>query len=402
MATEKLYSRDSYLQEFTARILRAERMEDGRWGIVLDKTAFYPEGGGQPSDAGSVNGIPVIEVREEGEVIHVTGEHPGPDTVLGKIDWTRRFDHMQQHSGEHLLCGAFFSLLGANSVGFHLGRRSSQIDLDIEVLTEQQVKDVELLSNEIVFRNLPVRSLFAGPDRLEQFRPRKQPAKGFPEIRLVEIKGFDCCPCGGTHVAATGEIGLIKIRHWERYKSLIRVDFVCGRRALEDYRQKNSLSQHLSARLSSPAEALPQSFDRLWERMEETNKELALTKKKASGLLAEILYRDAEEINGTRLVAHIMEEASARDIAELAGLLTTRSNTITLLAGISPDHKKASLIFSCSDGLPADMNKQLKSVLPLINGKGGGTPLSAQGGGTETERISEALAAAKENIKSQL
>ena len=213
LATEKLYYSDPYLKEFSAHVIKITELEDGRIGVILDRTAFYPEGGGQPCDTGWLNDIPVIDVRsKDGDIVHVVSEALSTDEVTGRLDWARRFDHMQQHSGEHVLSGAFLELFGAENVGFHLGPDAVYIDIALESLSAGQAAAVEARANAAVYATLPVSTHQVTDADLSRFPLRKLPTKGFGSLRLVEMPGIDCCPCGGTHVSNTGQIGGIKIR----------------------------------------------------------------------------------------------------------------------------------------------------------------------------------------------
>ena len=272
---------------------------DGRYGVILDRTLFYPESGGQPFDTGFINNCPVTAVEEVGEeILHVVESRLETGQAYGVIDWPRRFDHMQQHSGEHILSAAFKNLLDAENIGFHLGANSSQIDINISSLSPEQVIAVEKLANDMVFANQAVKSHLVARDALPSFSLRKQPAKDFAIIRLIEATDIDCCPCGGTHVAATGEVGLIKILSWSRKNNAVRVDFVCGKRALADYQQKNSTINELSSRLSSPpAEILPAAEKQL-AKLETITKQLVAAKQELTHYLAGDLYQKALEING--------------------------------------------------------------------------------------------------------
>jgi len=213
--TEKLYYADSYQKEFSAKVEELHPLAGDLWGIVLDRTAFYPEGGGQPCDTGWLDDIPVQAVLEkDGSIMHVTATRPVGNTVVGRLNWRRRFDHMQQHSGEHILSAVFADLFGRENIGFHLGADAVYIDVTMDSLTGEQAAAAEAAANAVVFANLPVKCQMVSDHDLAKFPLRKQPAKGFAKLRLVSVAGVDCCPCGGTHVAASGEIGLIKIRSW--------------------------------------------------------------------------------------------------------------------------------------------------------------------------------------------
>jgi alanyl-tRNA synthetase len=393
MTTVKLYHLDSYLQEFTAKVLTAIPLRDNRWGVILDRTAFYPEGGGQPSDTGSLNGIPVLSVEEkDGEVLHITAIEPQLGVVTGRIDWNRRFDHMQQHSGEHLLSAVFADLYGAENIGFHLGADSVSIDLNIDALTLAQVSAAEELANTHVFSNLPVSAHLVSNDNWGDFELRKQPAKIFSRLRLVKISDVDCCPCGGTHVAATGAIGLIKVRSLDRKSGTTRIDFVCGRRALMDYTLNNNVVRQLASRLSVPAVEIPAAVERQLAKSELSSKALRTARQELSKYLAAELHAGAPFFGNSKLVAKLVTEATPFELGELAKALLTYDSSIALLASTDEIQNKSHLLFACTPNSGLNMGELLKSVLPLIQGKGGGNATRAQGGGAFTVNLENILA----------
>lgn len=397
--TELLFQNNSYIRQFHSRIKQTIPLPNGSVGVVLEHTAFYPEGGGQPSDHGQINGLPVTDVYREGtDIIHVMSELPPTETVEAAIDWARRFDHMQQHTGQHILSAACHELFGAATVGFHMGAQSSQIDLDLPGFTDEQLKSAEQAANELLVRNMAVSIHQATPATLHEYPLRKPPAKDFSAIRLIEIAGFDCCPCGGTHVAATGEIGMIKIRSWERKNNAIRLDFVCGYRALADYQYKNLLIQELSGRLSAPGPQLLAAFDKLLAKADETSRQLAAARQELSVQLADHLYRQAEPVKGIKIIAYQLANSSPAEVAGLARQLVSFPATVALLAGVAGDNSKVHLVFSCSPGLNLNMGAILKAALPLIEGKGGGSGTSAQGGGPAVHHAAHALELAEQSV----
>ncbi len=397
--TELLFQNNSYIRQFHSRIKQTIPLPNGSVGVVLEHTAFYPEGGGQPSDHGQINGLPVTDVYHEGtDIIHVMSELPPTETVEAAIDWARRFDHMQQHTGQHILSAACHELFGAATVGFHMGAQSSQIDLDLPGFTDEELKSAEQAANELLVRNKAVSIHQATPATLHEYPLRKPPAKDFAAIRLIEIAGIDCCPCGGTHVAATGEIGMIKIRSWERKNNAIRLDFVCGYRALADYQYKNLLIQELSGRLSAPGPQLLAAFDKLRAKADETSRQLAAARQELSVQLADNLYRQAEPIKGIKIIAYQLANSSPAEVAGLARQLVSFPATVALLAGVAGDNSKVHLVFSCSPGLNLNMGAILKAALPLIEGKGGGSGTSAQGGGPAVHHAAQALELAEQSV----
>ncbi|MCX7781242.1 MAG: DHHA1 domain-containing protein [Negativicutes bacterium] len=403
MATDKLYHKDAYLTDFEATVKDIAPLQDGRFAVVLDQTAFYPESGGQPSDRGYIGAIPVIDVQEQGdEVIHILEIPPAEKRITAQINWTRRFDHMQQHSGQHILSAAVYEITGAETVGFHLGAASSQIDIALNALTWEQIAAIEAAANTVVFANPTVLIHQATSNTLANFRIRKQPPNDVAVIRLIEFAGVDCCPCGGTHVATAGEIGLIKIRAWEKKKGLIRLDFVCGGRALRDYQLINQVASELSARFSAAIPELVQAVDKHFAHDAEIENRLHQMKQDYYTYLTRDLLGQAELCGRYRIIVHILSSALPQEVTELAKRLASHPATIALIAGVNPEQNKNHLTFACSTDVTLNMSEHLKAVLPLINGKGGGTAQSAQGGGSGVETTAEAVQAAKANIIKQL
>lgn len=397
--TEKLFENNSYIRQFQSRIIKNIILPNNRIGIILDSTAFYPEGGGQPADHGQINGIEVLDVyNETGDIIHVTAAMPTTEVVEASINWARRFDHMQQHTGQHILSAACNELFNAATVGFHLGAQSSQIDLDIPDFTDEQSIAAELHANDIIFSNQAVVVHKATKATLHNYPIRKQPTKEFDDIRLVEIPGVDCCPCGGTHVATTGELGLIKIRNWERKNNLIRLDFICGQRALIDYQEKNHIINQLCGRLSVPVQQIQTALDKQLNKLEETNRQLTVTRQELHSSIATSLHQQTKPLKEIKIITHQLTETTPPEVTSIAKQLATFPATIALLAGINADNTKVHLQFCCSPDLSLNMGIILKTALPLIEGKGGGTGSSAQGGGSAIRHTAEALEVAKQAV----
>lgn len=394
--TQKLYHDDAYQQEFQAQVL--ERVTVGnRLGLILDQTCFYPTSGGQPHDQGTLNGLPISDVFEredDGAVVHVVRDEvkgPVPDkgaTVHGRIDWERRFDHMQQHTGQHILSQAFLRLLGAETVGFHLGAGASTIDVDKAPLESAQLDQVEELANTIVFADLPVRTYLLDRERMESLALRKQPVVTGP-IRIVEVKGFDVSPCGGTHVKATGEVGPIAITKSERRGSETRLEFLCGKRALADYRRQRRIVSELANQFSVGDWELAEAVNRLAEEAKRSHKELSMVQDRLLDCEAARLWAEAEERSGLRLVRAVLTEGDGGTLKGLAQRLAKREACIALLGLKKSDG--ALLAFARSADLPYDIGPLLKRACQIIGGSGGGRPDMAQGGGPAQDKLEQAL-----------
>lgn len=397
MKTRRLYHENSYLQEFDAQVVEIIEYPKNRYGVVLNQTAFYPESGGQPYDTGVLQDIPVIEVRQQDDtIIHIVEQRPNAILVTGKINWSRRFDHMQQHSGEHILSGAFLDLFGVYNIGFHLGDCMTTIDLAIDALTDQQIEQAEQRANEIVFANRPIHCSFIDKEQLTKLKLRKELTKPYDTIRIVDMDGFDCCPCGGTHTASTGEVGLIKIRSWERIKTGVRIEVLCGLRALTDYQLKNKITNILSTELSVTAEHILPAFNKQSERLHELNKELVDIKKIITKHTADKLISQAEVTGGIRIIC--FSEQHSAGLNQLASMLTAHPKTIALLGATNPETAKSSILFACSPDIELHMGAELKAALQLVSGKGGGSAQHAQGGFAGKSSLDLVLEQAKHSI----
>lgn len=388
VSLNKLYLNDSYIKSFNSNIINVVK-DNGNILIILDKTAFYPEGGGQPADSGTIGDCRIGYVYEKDDVIyHVADKEPlNLENVACTIDWGRRFDHMQQHSGQHILSAAFEKLLNGKTVGFHLGTDYVTVDISIDSLSVEEAARVELFANEIVFLNIPVKLHYPDADELSNFDLRKAPSVT-QDIRIVEIEGFDFSPCGGTHPKLTGDIGLIKIRKWENNKDNIRVEFVCGKRALLDYSWKNEYINELSSLISTKDTELLENVKKAVNELHTANREIKGLKDKVLSYEASELYSAAEELKGVRVIKQLFSGRDFKEITSLAGKITKLNSAIALL-GLKSD--TAQMVFTRSQNVDIKINELFKETLPLINGKGGGNPMSAQGGGSDISNLGSAL-----------
>lgn len=397
----RLYYDDCYTRDFAAQI--TERLlENGRPAVILDRTYFYPTSGGQPNDSGTINGVPVLDVttrKDDGAVLHLLAGEIADDQVSCAIDWARRFDFMQHHTGQHILSQAFVQVAGANTVGFHLGSDSVTIDLDRAAVTDETMAAVEALANEVVWGDRPVTARIIQPDDADGVRVRKLPEHLLTGgLRVIDIDGFDVTACGGTHVARTGEIGLIKILRIEKRSDKARVEFRCGGRALRDYREKNAIVNQLTADLTCAPGEIVQSVSKLQDDF----KAVQRAHKAANGLLldheAARLAAEAAEQNGVRIVKLSFADRDFADVRDLALRITQQQTGMVAL--LATTGERAQVVFARSVDLSHDMNALLRQTLALIpNGRGGGQPQMAQGGGgANPEEIAAALAAAEQQL----
>ena len=403
--TERLYYTDSYTTQFTAKVVERSR-ENGQLALVLAQTYFYPTSGGQQADRGSINGEPVIDVfvREtDGVVVHLVQnkEEIWTDEVKGEIVWERRFDHMQVHTGQHILSQAFIQTAQAQTVSVHMGDDSCTIDLHTAEITPAQVEQAEWLANQIVWENRTVKPYFVTLEQAEKLNLRKLPPVS-GTIRLIDIDKFDLTACGGTHVARTGEVGLIKVVKLERYKEGLRVEFRCGRRAVLDYRIKNSIVNRLSSTLTTGYAGIEPAVSKMQEELKQAQR---LIKKQQTDLLAFEAMRLLSEVTAKgklRLISRAFTDWDAGQVRTLAKQLTQESGVVALL-GVVGD--KSQLIFARSEDAPGNMNELIKTALPVLGAAaGGGNATFAQGGGpaADQERVTQALNRAEKLILAQL
>ncbi|MFF2446774.1 DHHA1 domain-containing protein [Neobacillus sp. NPDC058068] len=373
----KLYYQDAYITTFTAKVDKQEKDHSGKWYVVLNQTAFYPTGGGQPHDLGTIENIKVVNVEEiEGEIRHyLEGQLTNINNVRGVLDWQRRFDHMQQHAGQHILSAAFEELLDYKTVGFHLGEEIVTIDLATETLSEQDVKRVEDLANQIILENRPIETKWVTEDELSHYSLRKE-TKVKDNIRLVMIPDFDYNGCGGTHPKVTGEVRAIKILEWERQRKNIRVQFVCGERVLKQFDQKQKMLLELTKLLNAPESGMIHAVSRLVEQGKALEKELDHNQQ-------QLLTFEARELlakNENGLVCEVFQNRTIQALQKLARIIIAEDDK-TMVFFVSENENRLQLVCARGQARTENMKSVLGAALPLINGKGGGNDSFAQGGG---------------------
>ena len=391
--TERLYHHDPYLLDFEATVTD-RRQHEGRLAVTLDRTAFYPESGGQPFDTGTLSGAPVLAVIEQGpEVLHVLGAPLEAQRVRGHVDGERRRDHRQQHHGQHLLSRAFADLFSARTVSFHLGAEASSIDLDREVSGEQ-VRAAEVRTNAVVWEARPVEVKVVTRAEARALGVEPPPEAG-EAIRLVEAQGFDLQPCGGTHPRSTAEVGVVLVLDWERYKGGSRVRFVCGHRALVAFRERTVVLDRLGALLCAPLPDLPEAASRALAALAESTRQYRTVLDRALEGEARRLLAGAAP---PALVVSVYDDWPPADLRTLATRLVALSPCVALL-GSRGD--KAHLVFAQSPGLPHDIPALLKAAVETLGGRGGGRGDLAQGGGERPALLDEALAKAAAAVRAK-
>ncbi len=391
--TERLYYTDSYTTEFDAQILSVSD-KDGRPAAILDRSAFYPTSGGQQHDTGALNGVDVLDVQvaKNGDVLHILAAPLAPGPAHGVIDWPRRFDHMQQHTGQHLLSAVFTQRLNMETVSVHFGGEVCMLELDTDTVSDAQMAEIETVVNYLVLAQLPVTAYEVDESRIAQI-PLRRPPKVSGSIRIVEIQGFDWSACGGTHVGNTGEIGPIKLLRAERIRGHSRVHFLCGNRALADYRAKHDLLTATANLLDTRPEEVPDLVAKLMARLKEVERLVRDLQAAQVSFVAQELLVAAPWENGVRTVIHRSPDLDPAGLKALAQALTQTPSAIALLA--CEANGKATLLFARSADGSAHMGNLLRATLTHFGGSGGGRPDMAQGGGVAPERLDEVLAFAK-------
>ncbi len=373
MKTERLYYNDPYLLEFDANIIEAKAVGH-RLGVVLDKTAFYPTSGGQPNDLGTIDGVPLVDCLEDetsGNIIHIVeGTVTGP-SVHGRIDPARRADHMQQHSGQHVLSQAFVELFNWPTVSFHLGMVSCTIDLPADSVSREQAEAAEDLANRIVRENRSVAVRYVAHENIGEAGLRK-PTERSGDIRVIDIAGYDRSACGGTHVRATGEIGPVLITGIERAKKQTRVEFICGNRVLKYARQANRTLESISQTVSAPPFDTASAVRALWDEQQKAHK-------RVEDLESELLDYEAAQFpvsNGVAVAT--FKNRGIEKLKMLAVKICARPGAVALLAD---EGDQLRLVFARSADVGIDVAAILKKTLERFGGRGGGRPNLAQGGG---------------------
>jgi alanyl-tRNA synthetase len=399
-ATERLYYDDSHLIEFQARVIDVTERVSGWTAVVLNRTAFYPTGGGQPSDTGTLNGARVVECIDDGErgVLHVVqGLAPARDAIVsGRVDWLRRLDHMQQHTGQHILSQAFVKLFNAPTKSFRVLESSCEIDVDLSNPSNETIERAVELANNVVWEDRVITIHNVSSEEAAAMPLRKEPARA-GELRLIEIEGFDLTPCGGTHAYRTGEVGMIAMRSWERAKGLTRIEFVAGVRALADYRKANRTARDVAALFSTGRDDAPKYAAQMVDENKDLHRQVRALEEVTAGVEADRLLAAAvTQPDGTRVVSHVFDSRDAEFLKKIAHVLMTHPQMIALLA--SRDKDAARLVFARSAGAPGDMNTLMRDACAILDGRGGGKPDMAQGGGKNVEKLELAMETIRSNI----
>ncbi|KMP94563.1 alanyl-tRNA synthetase [Bacillus wiedmannii] len=377
---QKLYYTDAYKKDFTTKVIKQDYDKNGNLYVVLNETAFYPTGGGQPHDTGTLNGIAVLDVEEvNDEIRHFITEQLHTEEVEGKINWERRFDHMQQHAAQHILSAAFWDHFNIPTIGFHLGKETVTIDLETENLHAETVEEAVQIANKFVFENHPIRIEWMNLEEAKTLPLRKEPTMT-ENIRVVIIENFDYNGCGGTHPKRTGEVGLIQVLGWERNKGGIRLTFIAGWRTLKLMGHQQQIIKDVSKQLNSSESDIPAKVAQLLTSQKENEKAIQTMNEKLLYAEANELLQQPAEIHASILISQVFTNRSMQEIAKLSAIITEQQeHAITYF--VIQNEDKLQCILACGKTVTLDMNALLKEALPTIEGKGGGNKKSARGGG---------------------
>jgi alanyl-tRNA synthetase len=404
VTTRRLYYDDAYEKEFTARVIYCEVLPPdvnsgitgSVWALVLDRTAFYPTSGGQPNDLGKIADANVLDVRDNGdEIIHVVDRKPEDPDVNGCVNWPRRFDHMQQHTGQHVLSAMFQERFGLPTVSFHLGAEICTIDLRGPEPSAEILEGAERASNQVVFEDRPVNVRYGTAEQFSKLGVRKEVERS-GILRAVEIEAVELQPCGGTHVKSTGQIGMILVRRCAKMRQDWRVEFVCGGRAEKIARHDFELLREVAEKLNCASEGVVSAASRALAEGEANFKNLrAMLERLAMAEAALALQSTPAGPNGLRIITRIFEGVPPEYLGFFATELAKSEKTVALLSA----KEEGQLLFAQHASAGKDMNTLLKRVFEKVGGKGGGTRDFARGKLTDVAQVHEALDAALSLIR---
>lgn len=383
---DKLYYEDQYLKEFTAEIIGVIE-KNNLYYVSLDKTAFFPGGGGQHCDLGYIDNHKVIDIVEEnGEIYHVTQTKPIKiHRVNCKIDWDRRLDGMQQHLGQHVLSGCFFKLFNANTVSIHLGNEISTVDIQ-GYLDEESIRKAERMANEIIYQNIGVNFLTPSKKELKKLNLRRDLPNTNEQIRVVQIGDLDINACCGVHPSRTLDLQAIKIKRWEKHKGATRIEYLAGKRAIEDYFKKDDFRNQICKFLNCGEQDAINSVNKLSSELKACKDENRQIKIEISDYQIKDMIMSAEKLGDISVITKIYESGDLKHISKIAEKIVLNDNMIVLLA--VKNEEKANLIFAASKNINSiSMSDLLKDAITLIDGRGGGSKFLAQGGGKNSSNL---------------
>ena len=396
---EKLFYVDSYIKNFIAEIEEVNEI-DSKYHILLDKTAFFPGGGGQYCDLGTIDNIRVLDVYEEKDKIyHVLEKKPNKiHKVKCEIDWDRREYGMQHHFGQHVISACFNNEYKARTVGFHLGQDVSTVDIE-GFFKEEDILKIENMCNEIIRENIGVEFLNINKKEAKKLKIKEDLSKLSNDIRVVKIGDIDINLCCGVHVKNTLDLRVIKIKKFEKYKKATRIEFLCGTKAIEDMLKRDNYLNKICKLLSSNEEDAYKGIENLNNKLNEVNKENRRLEDVISNYEIKEMIENAESINNMNIIVKTYENKSMNYINKIANKISEKDNNIGLFALVN--NEKLNVLFTCSKNLVnLDMNLLLKDAIKLVDGKGGGSKILAQGGGKNNGNLDSLFDYAKMKLKS--
>ncbi len=384
--TEKLYYQDPYQFEFQARVLSA-RDENGRLGVILDRTCFYPEGGGQPADLGFLNDCPVRDVQQVGnDVVHFVEKSFTGLEVHGSVDPDRRRDYMQQHTGQHILSQSLLRVSRINTVSVHFGEEYTAIETDVPQISPQNVDEVERLANRIVCENLPVTIQWVDPGELENYNIRRPPPE-VESVRVIQVGDFDASACGGLHVLSTGQVGLIKIIGQEKIRGRIRIQVKIGERAYQDYQRKTLWFQQLTQTLTCGEDDVLKRVADLSDQLRDARRDLLKFQSDSARNSALGAIKQGMKFKNGTYAYQVFENVESKVLKVFIDEVIKEPGNLAL--AISRDDRK--LLWMIGHSIPGkfDISQFVKPLLPLIDARGGGSSTFMQGGGRNCGGIDE-------------
>jgi alanyl-tRNA synthetase len=403
--TEQLYYSDPRLSRFEARVLQ-QKPEGDRWTVILDRTAFYPEGGGQPADQGQLNGLQVLDVQKKGEEIFhylaeplVEGAGIEGTVVEGTIDWERRFEFMQQHTGQHIISASLIEAAGYPTISAYLGERYTAVEIDTDNIQDKEIEAAEVLANRRVTRNLPVQIHWIHPHETERYSLRKPPPD-VERLRIVQIEGVDAAACAGIHVATTGEVGLIKYDGLEKIRGRLRLHWLIGNRAYRDTRDKDRLVTELNRELTCGTEDILPSVQDLRNKIRDRDQRISQLEKALAEHRIQDLLERADTRQGVRLILESLSSEDSSYVQTVYQNLLDQPKTVVCIL----NHQNADLHWriGCSEDLDLPWKQILPGLFPLIDGKGGGKGRSWQGVGGNPKGAKRFLEALQTAVWGQL
>ena len=394
---KKLYYEDQYIKKFTANIVELKEI-DNKFHIVLNKTAFFPGGGGQFCDLGKIDDKDVVEVYEKDKKIyHVLNDKPSENTVECIIDWDRREDGMHQHFAQHVLSGCFYTKYKANTTGFHLGKDFSTVDIK-GYLEEEQIREIENYANEIIRENIPLTILTPNKDELKDIWLRRDLPDTDEDIRVVRIGDLDTNACCGVHPKSTGELRLIKIKRWEKNRQSTRIEFLAGKRAIDDVLRRDVYLTKICRHLKSKEEEALNVIRGLEEKIEEGNKIRKKLENKVSNYEIKEILKNSKNYKGILVADKVYEDEDIKYINRMASKIVEEDNRIVLIGVKYKD--KSNLVFASSKNLSKiSMSSLIKEALEVVNGKGGGSINLAQGSCTNFKNLEKVIQDAIDTIE---